>query len=186
MEKKDIRMDIKNKLNAIDRCTYEQSSYEIARKLYQLPTWDKAHTIALTISLPPEIDTWQIIREGWNQGKRMVVPKCLPDTKQLVFKQLDSFTQLESVYFGLYEPIDSETIKVNQNELDLMIVPGVAFTQQGYRIGYGGGYYDRYLHHYKGETLSLAFSIQICDVLPIEKHDIPVKIILTEKELLYC
>ncbi|KQL53540.1 5-formyltetrahydrofolate cyclo-ligase [Heyndrickxia shackletonii] len=182
MEKKEIRQKIVSDLKKLDKSTYEQHSFEIAKKLYQLPVWKKANTVALTISRPPEVDTWQIIRSGWLEGKRMVVPKCHPETKQMVFRQITSFTQLESVYFGLYEPKEDETDEVRQQELDLIIVPGVAFNFYGYRIGFGGGYYDRYLQHFNGETMSLAFSLQLCQVLPVEKHDIPVKAIMTEKD----
>lgn len=186
MEKKDIRKLILSDLKKLDKSTYEQHSFEIVRKLYQLPVWKESDTVALTISRSPEVDTWQIIRSGWLEGKRIVVPKCIPQTKQMVFRQITSFTQLESVYFGLYEPKEDVTTEVSGQEIDLMIVPGVAFNRQGYRIGFGGGYYDRYLQHFNGQTLSLAFSLQLRDELPIEKHDIPVKAIITEKELFTC
>jgi len=184
MEKKKVRMQVLNALKTLDKSTYEQHSFEIAKKLYQLPLWKIANTIALTISRSPEVDTWQIIRSGWLEGKRIVVPKCLPESKQMIFRKITSFEQLESVYFGLYEPKENQTEEVSQQEIDLMIVPGVAFNRQGYRIGFGGGYYDRYLQKFKGETVSLAFSIQVLQELPIEKHDIPVKTIITEKELI--
>ncbi len=182
MEKKEIRKRVLHDLRALDKSTYEQYSFEIARKLYQLPIWKRASTIALTISRSPEVDTWQIIRNGWLEGKRIVAPKCLPESKQMVFRQITSFEQLESVYFGLYEPQKMQTEEIKKQEIELMIVPGVAFNKQGYRIGFGGGYYDRYLENFNGETLSLAFSLQILQELPIEKHDIPVQSIITEKE----
>ncbi|MGV3464839.1 MAG: 5-formyltetrahydrofolate cyclo-ligase [Heyndrickxia sp.] len=184
MEKKDIRKQVLNVLRTLDKCTYEQYSFEIAKKLYQMPVWKTAKTIALTISRSPEVDTWQIIRSGWLEGKKIAVPKCLPESKQMVFRQITSFEQLESVYFGLYEPIETVTEEIKKQEIELMIVPGVAYNRTGYRIGFGGGYYDRYLDNFHGETLSLAFSYQVLQDLAIEKHDIPVQSIITEKELI--
>ena len=74
---------------------------------------------------------------------------------------MQRFDQLESVYFGLLEPIEAETDFVAKDNIDLLIVPGIAFTEPGYRTGVGGGYYDRYLQHYQGRTVSLAFHEQI-------------------------
>ena len=186
MEKKEIRTQILKALKSFDKCMYEDYSFKIAQTLYQLPIWKDANTIALTISRSPEVDTWQIIRKCWMDGKQVVVPKCIPETKQMVFKQITSFTQLESVYFGLYEPKENETMEVHHQNIDLMIVPGVAFNKQGFRIGFGGGYYDRYLQHFSGDTISLAFSQQLYDDIPIEKHDISVKSIITEKTHHHC
>ncbi|MBS4173539.1 5-formyltetrahydrofolate cyclo-ligase [Bacillus sp. FJAT-49736] len=184
--KREIRKHIISDLKKLDKCTYEDYSFKIAKNLYQLPIWKEAGTIALTISRPPEVDTWQIIRNGWLQGKKIVVPKCFPETKQMSFKQITSFTQLEQVYFGLFEPIENEMPISNPQEIDLMIVPGVAFDKHGYRIGFGGGYYDRYLQHFKGNTISLAFSVQLYHDIPIENHDIPVQAILTEQDFYHC
>ena len=89
--------------------------------------------------------------------------------------------QLETVYMNLREPIPALTEEVNADEIDLQIVPGVAYTERGERIGYGGGYYDRYLMHYKGKTLSLAYSFQMVDHIPIEPFDKNVEKIITEK-----
>ncbi|QQZ10859.1 5-formyltetrahydrofolate cyclo-ligase [Heyndrickxia vini] len=186
MEKKELREHLKKELSLIDRCTYEQNSYLIAKQLFGLQQFNAASTVAITLSRFPEVDTWQIIRKGWEVGKRMVVPKCLPKTKEMVFREITSFKQLESVYFGLFEPIDCQTIEVKKDELDLIIVPGITFTRNGYRIGFGGGYYDRFLSDYQGKTISLAFSAQIKLDIPIEKHDIPVQRIITENETIHC
>ena len=185
MEKSELRKKYKKSLDTLNRCTYEQNSYVISKRLKELKEFKEANTIAITISRFPEVDTWQIIRHLWDIGKQVVVPKCVPQTKEMVFKQITSFTQLESVYFGLYEPIDV-TSEIKKTDLDLIIVPGLAFTKQGYRLGFGGGYYDRFLLKYEGIKISLAFSEQIKENLPIEDHDIPVDIIITESNKIIC
>jgi len=180
-EKKRVRKEIKERLRSIPRPLYEHYSYVIAQTLYKDPLWASAHTIGITISNSPEVDTYQIIRKAWEEGKRIVTPKCLPKEKQMEFRILDRFDQLESVYFGLLEPIESKTKKVEPKEIDLMIVPGLGFDKDGFRLGVGGGYYDRFLQHYSGSTLSLAFEEQIVDDIPKEAHDIPVAKIITNE-----
>nr|WP_197414446.1 5-formyltetrahydrofolate cyclo-ligase [Bacillus sp. FJAT-29937] len=182
-DKKKLRKEIMEKLSMINKPQYEQFSYQIANQLYQDIYWQEAETVGITISKQPEVDTYQIIRKAWEEGKRLVVPKCLPKTRELVFRTLHRFDQLESVYYGLLEPIEAETDEVSPNEIDLIIVPGLAFTENGYRLGFGGGYYDRFLTKYNGHTLSLAFHDQIVANLPVEAHDIPVSKIITDEEV---
>jgi 5-formyltetrahydrofolate cyclo-ligase len=183
-EKKKLRKLIKDELSALSVPLYEDWSYQIAQRLFTDEYWKNASTLAITISRSPEVDTYQIIRKAWEQGKRVVIPKCESKSRTMDFRELTRFTQLESVYFGLYEPIVSETSSVKSEEIDLVIVPGAAFDNRGYRLGFGGGYYDRFLANYHGNTLALAFEKQIINNVPIEKHDIPVKKIISNHEVI--
>lgn len=182
MDKKSIRRNMSSRLQEMDRITYEQFSYMIACTLFETDEWKKSNTIGLTVSRFPEVDTWQLIRKGWEQGKNIVVPRCIPATKGMSFRKITAFTQLESSFFGLFEPIESQTDECVKNDIDLLIVPGVVYSRDGYRIGFGGGYYDRYLENFAGKTVSLAFSIQLAESVPVEGHDIPVDMIITEQD----
>jgi 5-formyltetrahydrofolate cyclo-ligase len=182
-EKKVLRNEMLKRLKILAKPEYEHRSYAIARKLYQNPLWLQAKTIGITVSNPPEADTWQIIRKAWEEGKRVAVPKCLPKTKELVFRSLERFSDLESVYYGLWEPIEEKTEEIPGEKIDTLIVPGVAYIKNGYRLGFGGGYYDRYLESYKGNTLSLAFDFQVIKSLPVEDHDRPVEMIITDEQV---
>lgn len=184
MDKKQLRIQMKGKLSSITKPLYEDKSYLIAQNLYREQSWMEANTIGITVSNQPEVDTYQIIRKAWELRKRVVVPKCIPGEKIMSFRILDRFSQLESVFYGLYEPIVQETIEVTKNEIDLLIVPGLAYTREGARLGFGGGYFDRYLQDYDGLTLSLAFSDQLVPTLPIENFDLPVAKIITEQEVI--
>lgn len=184
MNKKQLRQDMREKLSTIQKPMYEDKSYKIAQKLYEEPSWTKAETVGITLSNPPEVDTYQIIRKAWELGKTVVVPKCISKTKKLDFRCLEDFSQIESVFFGLYEPIESITRKVNDADIDLLIVPGLIFTRKGFRVGFGGGYYDRFLTAYRGDKISLAFENQVVTELPIEEHDIPVDKIITNNEVI--
>ena len=99
----------------------------------------------------------------------------------MTFREITSFSQLEVVYYGLQEPVEEQTSAVIHNEIDLLFVPGLSFETKGYRLGHGGGYYDRYLAQYQGETVSLAFPVQVVDEIPVEPFDIPVQKIVTNK-----
>ncbi|RLQ98333.1 5-formyltetrahydrofolate cyclo-ligase [Falsibacillus albus] len=184
-KKKQIRKKMKSSLEELEKLVYEQSSYLISKRLFELEDWRNANTIGITISNGTEVDTWQIIRRAWTDGKRIVVPKCLTESKELLFKQITDFTQLEKVFFGLYEP-KAEQEAIDKHQIDLLIVPGLAFMKDGYRLGFGGGYYDRFLADYKGNTVSLAFQRQLVESLPIEDFDKPVKKIITDQEVVVC
>jgi 5-formyltetrahydrofolate cyclo-ligase len=169
------------KLSDEDKHQVEQN---LLRNLISSIYWKRATTIGVTISRGFEWDTKRIIEAGWEQDKKIVVPKCIPDDKKLVFYQLHNFDELESVYYSLLEPKPIVENKVDKNSIDLVIVPGVVFDLDGYRIGFGGGYYDRFLQDYSGETLSLLSEKQIMDHVPVESHDIAVNHLISEKGVL--
>ncbi|MBT2656656.1 5-formyltetrahydrofolate cyclo-ligase [Bacillus sp. ISL-18] len=182
--KDELRKQVKEILSNLPRPVYEDYSYKIAQTLFAADDWINAKVIGIYVSRQPEVDTYQIIRKAWEQEKLVVVPKCNPTDKNLSFRILTEFAQLESVYFGLFEPIVALTDEMNEEMIDLLIVPGLAYTRTGHRLGFGGGYYDRFLSHYTGQTISLAFDQQIIPQFPIEEYDIPVSKIITNHEVI--
>ena len=182
--KKSIRKEMKETLSKLTKTSYENYSLNIASRLYEDNDWKQAQVIGITISKSPEVDTYQIIRKAWELGKIVVVPKCDPKDKKLSFRIITDFSQLETVYYGLLEPIEEGTEPVSADVIELLIVPGLAYTREGYRLGFGGGYYDRYLLNYSGKTLSLAFAEQIVPQFHVENHDIPVLKIITNDEVI--
>ena len=186
MDKKQMRKEKKELLSSLDRNRYEHKSYLIALGLYGTEEWQNSKTIAITVSNFPEVETWQIIKRGWEEGKNIVVPKCSPSDKRLIFYKLDSFDQLEKVFFGLFEPNPPKTVRVEKEDIELVVVPGLAFMRNGYRLGFGGGYYDRFLEQYNGMTASLAFQEQLVEKVPVEQFDLPVSKIISEREIIFC
>ena len=180
MEKASRRKEMTNRLKTMGLNEHQQKSAVIADFLMNENEFRKAEVIGLTVSAFPEVDTRQLIERCWQAGKRTAVPKCDPLTRAMTFRIIEDFSQLETVYMKLLEPIEDKTEEVNPEGIDLMIVPGVVYAPDGYRIGFGGGYYDRYLTRYAGPTVSLAFEEQLADSVPVEKHDIPVQRICTE------
>lgn len=182
-----MRKDMKEKLQAIPEDVFKKWSSDIAANLFSTDDWKQADTIAVTISRGTEVDTKAIIEKGWEEGKLIVVPKCEPKLKDMTFRVLESFDQLEVVYYGLLEPMENETKAVSSSEINLILVPGLAYNQKGYRIGFGGGYYDRFLSKYDGRTAALAFQeVQLVEELPIEEFDIPVNMIITNEQVILC
>ncbi|PGY14866.1 5-formyltetrahydrofolate cyclo-ligase [Bacillus cereus] len=180
-EKIRLRKQIIEHMNSLSEEQYTTLSEQIAVSLYAQKEWAEAKTIGITLSIDNEVNTYPIIEKAWEEGKKVVVPKCNKGTRAMSFRKISKFDQLETVYMNLREPIPALTDEVNADEIDLQIVPGVAYTERGERIGYGGGYYDRYLVHYKGKTLSLAYDFQMVKHIPVEPFDKNVKKIITEK-----
>lgn len=169
-----LRSQIKRKLVELTELKRKSIQVELQQKLMQSLHWKEAKVIGITISVGYEWDTKQLIQEAWHQGKKVVVPKCNPKEKSLTFYQLEAFDQLETVYYQLQEPNPMITRKVSSNEIDLLIVPGLLFDDAHYRIGHGGGYYDRFLESFSGKTVSLAWVEQVIPSIPTEPFDIPV------------
>jgi 5-formyltetrahydrofolate cyclo-ligase len=182
-DKKLLRKQMLDRMKELSKPEYEQLSYQIACRFYNSPLWRQAKTIGITVSKTPEADTWQIIRRAWEEGKRVAVPKCIPESKQMVFRELTSFMDLESVFYGLWEPNPEKTDEIFSEEIDTLVVPGLAYMKNGFRLGFGGGYYDRFLEHYKGRTVSLAFEMQFITGFPVEAHDRPVEMIITDQQV---
>ncbi|UOY94015.1 5-formyltetrahydrofolate cyclo-ligase [Ectobacillus sp. JY-23] len=181
--KAELRKAILMELNHMTLKERTEKSLLLAQRLYQQAEWEQARTIAITISMGHEPDTRSIIEYAWHIGKKVAVPKCTPKTRDMEFRYITSFAQLETVYMELQEPMVAKTVLANPDEIELMLIPGVAFTRERARIGYGGGYYDRYLPKYKGRTVALAFAEQIVSSVPMDMHDQYVQKVITETDI---
>ncbi|WP_181350113.1 5-formyltetrahydrofolate cyclo-ligase [Thalassobacillus sp. CUG 92003] len=180
MDKPGLRTHAKKLLTSYSAVRKHEIEQAIHTRLFESQLWKEADTIGVTIAQDHEWSTTPIIERAWEEGKRIVVPKCLPREKQLDFYHLEHNGQLECVYVGLLEPNPGQSVYVEKHEIDLLLVPGLLFDAEGFRIGHGGGFYDRYLTQYEGVKLSLASQQQIVETLPHESFDIPVDHILTE------
>ncbi|MEY8347802.1 5-formyltetrahydrofolate cyclo-ligase [Bacillus cereus] len=181
-EKVRLRKKIVGQMNSLPKEQHKTLSEQIVFSLYEQKEWKDAQTIGITLSMENEVNTYAIIEQAWREGKKVAVPKCNRETRTMTFRQITNFNQLETVYMSLREPIPALTVEVEANGIELLFVPGVAYTRRGERIGYGGGYYDRYLAEYEGITLSLAFDFQMVNYIPTEPFDQNVQKIITEKE----
>ncbi|MGT2712538.1 5-formyltetrahydrofolate cyclo-ligase [Streptococcus oriscaviae] len=159
MSKKELRKLMLTKLKAMS-CTDRQAwSVWGSQQLFQTAYYQQAKTVATFLSLPHEFDTQMLIDQAQKDGKRLLVPKT-DGKRDMIFVEYDP-EQLVQSTFGIWEPISSEAVPAS--EIDLIQVPGLVWNPARYRIGYGGGYYDRYLKTYQGKTVSILCSWQEAD-----------------------
>ena len=180
INKKTLRKSAINSLKGFSENEKEKTEIKLTKFLTASNIWKQAKTIGVTVSQGFEWDTKPIIEAGWMDNKTVAVPKCLPKEKQLTFYKLEAYNQLEVVYYNLLEPKPDETVKVSKQGIDVLIVPGLLFDKQGYRIGFGGGFYDRFLTDFSNTTISILHSKQLMEDIPREAFDIPVQFLITE------
>ncbi len=130
---------------------------ERVKKLYQYRT---AKVIMVYVSTPIEIDTFKIIENAFKDGKQVAVPRCIPETRQMEFHYITSIDELSPGTFGVLEPPEFYPV-VTDFASSLMLVPGFLFDSFGYRLGYGKGYYDRYMSRYNGSAVGLCYSHEL-------------------------
>ncbi|WP_099300445.1 5-formyltetrahydrofolate cyclo-ligase [Bacillus sp. Marseille-P3800] len=183
MSKKDERQRISERLKQMEKTEYLERSANLANRLFNTRAWQEADRIGLTYSHFPEVDTLSIITHALTIGKRVALPRTTMHDRTMAFYTIEGFNDLERRSYGLYEPKMDACSYVAPDELDLLLVPGVAFTTNGYRLGMGGGFYDRYLPKVKGATISLCFKEQLVQSLSIESHDFPVNVVISEEIL---
>ncbi|WP_283678238.1 5-formyltetrahydrofolate cyclo-ligase [Lentilactobacillus sp. Marseille-Q4993] len=156
---------------------FDSQSSRLVKQLIDSPEYKNSNVIGVTMSMPGELVTTPIIEDAWREGKTVVVPRTLSDW-QMEFVQYDSSTVMEKSYFGADEPKGGKVY--HKRDIDLIIVPGLAYTKLGNRLGFGGGYYDRYLADYEGNTISLALPPQFYKepIWPVRDHDVTIKKII--------
>lgn len=180
--KKELRQAYIARLQQLDLKTRLTEERRLASLLYDQPEWVNAKTIALTLSQSFELDTAPLILHARHMGQQVVVPRTLPH-RQMEFVELNEDTDFDETTFGVLEPHDGKVY--SPDEIDLMVVPGVAFTLSGNRLGFGGGYYDRYLAKFHGNTISLALTTQLANEgeWQPEKFDLQVDRVLHLSEI---
>ncbi|MBQ8131339.1 MAG: 5-formyltetrahydrofolate cyclo-ligase [Bacilli bacterium] len=173
MNKKEIRnayLEIRNNITDI-----LEKSKAITKKVLQTDSYQKAKVIGIYKSFSKEVDTSFLIEESL---KEKIV--CVPiiQNKEMKFYQIEKDTKYIRNNFGIEEPIHTKEI----TDIDLLIVPGICFDKELNRIGFGGGYYDKYLSKSNVDTIAICFEEQIYpNNLPIEPNDVKVKQIITNK-----
>ena len=181
--KQEIRKKILALRNGITPGEIAAKSSSIIRRLIGLGDLRKASTLMVFLSFGSEILTDDLLRWGWETGKRMVIPLCHPGERGLTPCLLGSVAELEIGHYGIREPKTENIRPVPREEIDAILVPAVAFDRQGYRVGYGGGYYDRFLPEVpRAVRIGAAFSCQIVTEISEDPHDVPVDRIVTEDE----
>lgn len=162
--------------NALDR--------KIKNKLLNLFAVREATTVLCYVSTEIEVDTRDFISTLLEQGKRVAVPRCEGDDGEMNFYYINSLSELSSGSFGVDEPNPSQSVMFADAVDSVCIVPAFMFDKSGYRLGYGKGYYDRYLSRYKGFPIGVCYSENLQDELFHGKYDRAVSLVVTDKEIL--
>lgn len=172
--KKALRKQVLQELKSLSKEEKQSMNDWLTDQFFQHPFYKEAKTIATYLSFPHEFQTAKLIEQAQKGGKTILIPKTYPHGKMdFVLYEPE---KLERNSFGLLEPKGNFSI-IEPSLIDLIHVPGVAFNPSRYRVGYGGGYYDRYLEPFPGHTISTLYPCQIQDFQP-EHYDIPVEEVL--------
>ena len=182
VEKKSIRKNILARRNALAAEQIKSMSESICARFTGLDEVRDCSAMMIFLSFGSEVNTDHIIEWVWQQKKRVLAPLCKPETRELAIFPIETFNDVEPGYFGIREPKKDLLKPASKAEIDLVVVPAVAFDRKGRRVGYGGGYYDRFLAGMNVPKIGLAFSCQIIHEAPEDRYDLPVDGIVSEKE----
>ncbi|MBP0960295.1 MAG: 5-formyltetrahydrofolate cyclo-ligase [Oscillospiraceae bacterium] len=173
---KNLRMSMKTDIKTL-------ADREIFQKIIATPNFQKSELILTYISVNNEADTVSLIKYCFENGKRVAVPKCLDKNGNMEFFEIKSFDDVKSSYFGLLEPSE-KCPKIDSFDNGLCIVPAFSYDKKGYRIGYGGGFYDRFLSKHNLFKIGICYDECIEENHLYDEFDINVDIVITEKQII--
>ncbi len=174
MEKAALRALLRERKRALTEAQIQRASERLAQALFAHPMYRCAKALYAYLSYNQEVRTEAILRRALTDGKRVAVPKVFGD--EIRFLRFDENTRIALGYKGIPEPIDGEPA---QDRDALVLMPGLAFDRAGHRMGYGGGFYDRFLAKEPHPTIALCYDFQLLSDLPVQAHDIPVDAVLS-------
>ena len=178
--KEQLRSQLKKRRSEMSLAQKKAASQKIAARLQRLPAYQKAKTLLIYVSTEIEVDTLPLIQKALEQNKRVAVPRCVPGTREMEFYLIDSLDELTPGTFHVLEPAPNPLKRLTDWKDSLCVVPALGCDKKGYRIGYGGGYYDRFLNAYTGEKIAVLYKKGLIDHLWHGRYDIPVDRIVTE------
>lgn len=161
----------------------QRADERIASRLLNMWSFRDASRIFIYVSTPIEVDTRYIIDRALEAGKKVAVPLCEENSRTMNFRYITSLSQLEKGCFGVMEPNPETSEPVTDYSDGICIVPALMFDSCGYRLGYGKGYYDRFLSGFGGESIGLCYSAGYTDTLPHGKYDRKIGLFVTESRL---
>jgi 5-formyltetrahydrofolate cyclo-ligase len=185
MPKRSLRQQILARRRALSHDQWLASSRLAQRSLIALEEFSQADCIALYAPAHNETDTAGILEAAFAAGKRVLYPAVCGE--RMVFRQVEGLHHLSEGSFGILEPCPTR-IDHHADEPDLIVVPGVVFDPAGHRIGYGKGFYDRFLQHpgRKAHLVGLCHDFQLIDgTIPAEGHDIRMELVVTDRRIIH-
>jgi len=176
LDKKALRKEVGAIKRAMTSEQIEVYSRNLTNKFCDCDYYRQAASIYAYLPYNQEVRTWEIIRRAWADGKRVAVPKVYGDTMKFLW--LENFEEIAPGGWDIPEPTFDEPEA--DDEKALILMPGLAFDPMGYRVGYGGGFYDKYLEkHPQHKLVALCYPFQMFDFLDVEAHDVPVDLVIS-------
>jgi len=181
-DKKEIRKIILQKRGQLSQGEMEKNSKKIMDRLFSLKEFQNAEVVMFYVDAKNEVQTRRAITKALENGKRVVVPKTLKG-HGLEAVEIKSLDELKPGVFGIMEP--EQKVGINPQEIDFVVVPGVAFDKSCARIGYGAGYYDHFLPKLKPEAkkVAVAFDMKVLDEIDSDPHDVKMDMVITENHI---
>ena len=158
----------------------------IMDRFLRLPEFESARCVLLYASKGGEVHTDGIINSALSLGKKVALPVTMKESHALELYEIKGTEELSEGAFGIMEPARNPERRVQPEEVDLAVVPGVTFDRRGHRLGYGMGYYDLLLKGVSGHKVGLAYDMQIVEHVPDEPHDVAVDMVVTQSEAIIC
>lgn len=180
MEKKRLRQWVKERQKELQPQEKKEGDAAICKRVLELKEYQEAKVVFCFIGTADEIDTKMILARAWNDGKKVAVPKCRGKGLMDAY-QVNSFSEVAEGAYGILEPKEGCGM-VLPEEIDFAVLPCVACDREGFRLGHGGGYYDRYLEGAKFRTAVVCREKLLLDKTPIERFDSQADWVVTEKE----
>ncbi len=181
MNKDTLREAMRAKRRSLSPDFIKNASARIKDNVLGLECIKNAHLVMVYLSAFKEPDTFSLISALFDAGKEICVPITNIDTFTITPSRLMLLDKLTKGAYGIYEP--KEKISVPVSQIDIAFIPGIAFTSSGDRLGFGKGYYDRFLEDFKGVKIGIGYDFQITDKILTDKHDIKMDMIVTEKRI---
>lgn len=173
MDKKALRTQISAQKRKLTQQQIRSASQALTKQFLAHPLYRKASSVYAYLSYNQEVRTQALIAAAQKDGKKVAVPKVFGD--EMRFLWIDEYSVIATGYKGIPEPVSGQ---LADDREALVLMPGLAFDPQGHRIGYGGGFYDRFLAEEPHPTIALCYDFQFLDFLPTHEHDIPVDAVL--------
>lgn len=189
MNKAVLRKQYLEKRSNLPISEVEEKSNNIINNLFDLDIYKNSSFIMSYVAFRKEVQTENLIKHSLNIQKRIGVPITVPETKKLIVSEINDYdVELSPGHFNILTPKKEYIRETPPTLIDLVVVPGAVFDKNGYRVGYGGGYYDRFLKtlNEKAISIGLAYDFQLVHSVPRSKYDLPVDYILTEKQFISC
>ena len=180
MDKKQTRKELLEKRKNIPKDKKAIYDKEISHKIIQSDYFKKANQVLIFAAVGDEFDTRFIIEKCRMEYKRVFYPLCVDNQGDMKFLKVDSVGDLQVGMYNIPEP-KKNCKEYKPQENDLIIVPCLSVDDNGYRIGYGKGYYDRFLKDFKGISICPCYSELLTDQLPTDKYDIKINVLITEQ-----